>query len=196
MKVRIKKKNLAKKATQNKTSDFILPLLGYPKSFYKPFLFNAYIGDIDIKGYEDSRLVYILFKFSGKLEYADKEKALESHPNFQFSYSLFDGQYTMYVIELPKMFYKDYSMFLQGKYSEFSSGAQLLILKDRNNHSSMPKVFKKHKDLKIFWERKLACELGQQEVWPIMNARDEIFNKELFEGELHKKIRVTETEES
>jgi len=187
-----KKKNILKASKQNKTSDFILPLLGYPKLFYQPYLVNAYLGDVDMYGH-DPYNIYILMEYSGAMDYYEKEKAIEQHPSFEFSYSLFDELYAMYVIKLTDILEDDYDRFLEGKYSEFSKGARDLILRNRSSKSAMPKVFCKHKELRLFWERKLKCKLGRQEVWPIMNIDDEIFNKKQIESnQIRSEVRSEE----
>ena len=102
-----KKKNILKKAKQNKTADFILPLLGYPKLFYQPYLINAYLGDVDMYGH-DPYNIYILLEYSGAMDYYEKEKAIEKHPNFEFSYTVCDERYAMYVIKLTDRLEDDY----------------------------------------------------------------------------------------
>ena len=172
-----------KKIKPTKTSDFLLPLLGYSKSFYTPYLYNAYLGDKDVLGYVEND-IYVLMKYNGSQEFLRLEEKLQKHPNFRTSYDILNGTYTFFVITMPKIFHSDYEKFLKGQYSKFSGNARTLLLKGRSKDSSLLKVLDRHADIRRYWEHKLNTIIGtHQEVWSVPILEDEIFNVELFKKE-------------
>lgn len=172
------------KVQTTKTTDFILPLLGYPKNVYEPFLVNAYLNSLEVKNTEDYT-IQILLRFYSSSSFDSLERKILSLENFKDSYELFGGKFIMYIVSLPEWSHNDFDMILNGRYSKISDIGKNLICQGRAPNSSMPKVLKKCPSLKEYWEEKLsnprsAVDLRDQEVWPILNFRDEIFDKDRF----------------
>jgi len=179
----------------NKTSNFILPLVGYTFNLFKPFLYNAYLEDKNISR-KHPYCVYILLKFSGNRSYTALEKTLLKNKRCKASYDIHRGAFTMFVIEVEERFKKDYSLLTSGKYSQVSQEAKDVIIKGRaivKNKKGSPspslikQILDKDEELKIFWEKRINAELKDQEVWSKMNALEEVFSEELLESLPRKK---------
>lgn len=169
----------------NKTSNFILPLVGYSFNFFKPFLYDAYIHDSRISR-KYPYCVYILLKFSGDKSYATVEKTLLDNVRCKTQYDIHGGTYVMFVLECEKKFKKDYSLLVSGKYSEVSDEAKKLILLGRNTikgkdgkteMSIVHKVLHKDEQLRKFWEKRINSDLKDQEVWSRLNFSEETFSE-------------------
>jgi hypothetical protein len=179
----------------NKTSNFILPLVGYTFSFFKPFLYNAYIGDTCIsKKYP--YCVYILLKFSGHRSYNLIEKSLLKDSKCKTSYDIHGGTHVMFVVQVEDRYKSDYSLLISGKYSQVSDDAKEAIVKGRaiiKDKEGKPKpslikqILYKDEELKNFWEKRIDGKLHDQEVWSRMEAADEVFSPEIMEGLPRKK---------
>jgi hypothetical protein len=189
----------------NKTSNFILPLVGYTFNFFKPFLYNAYVGDSCIsKKYPYS--VHILLKFSGNRAYNSVETTLMKSDRCLTSYDIHKGAYVMFVMQVEDKFKSDYSLLISGKYSEVSDDAKeaivkgRAIVKDKNgkpSHSLIKQILYKDRELKTFWEKRIATQLNDQEVWSKMSVADEVFSQEITEKlPRKKKIEYEETRTS
>lgn len=164
-----------------KTTDFILPLYGFTKNYYSPFLVNAYLGDKDTGGIAPEQVLLLLSNHRMDLKYARIEDTLKSLPEYIDYYDVLDSRMTLFILHAPFDFLDEYHLFVQGKYSKFSEKAQVKIIKGRSPDSSMPYIFKKDPVLKNYWETKLKAELDRDaEVWPILTAEEEIFDKSKF----------------
>lgn len=164
----------------NKTSDFLLPLFGRPLIRYVPHLVNAYLSDPSL-GITNPYYIYILIKFSGKMEYSSLEKWMYDHAQYRGHYDLLKSEFTMFIFELPEEYHQDYDLIVKGKYSEISANAKKLILANRSEQSAMPYILSKHEQLRGYWEDELGSRIPKHlDVWPIMVASEETFDKDLF----------------
>lgn len=170
------------KKVWNISSNFILPLTGYPFYVFEPYLYNAYLKDtqVDLPYFP---LIFVLLKFKGTTGYTNLETTLKKDPNLKSSYDLLGGQYTMFVFQLSSWVEKDLNYIKNGQYSLVSESAKNLILKGRATKvygektvpSVLSKVLSKSEQLKQYWEEKIGQSINDQEVWPIMNMVDEVF---------------------
>lgn len=164
-----------------KTTDFVLPFLGFTKNYYHPFLVNAYLGDVDKGGLEPEQMIIVVSNHRMDIRHARIEDSLKSLPEFIDYYDVLDSRMSAYVFNIPYNFLDDYHLFVQGKYSKFSEEAQIMILKGRTPESSMPYIFKKDAVLRNYWDKKLKCALEKDaEVWPILTIEEELFDKNKF----------------
>lgn len=164
-----------------KTTDFILPLFGFTKKYYEPYLVNAYLGDVDINGYEEYKIYLVLSNHNMDTKHARIENSIKDLPEFVDYYDVLDGKMSVFILNIPEEFRVDYIHFMNGKYSLFSEQAQIKVLKGRSETSSMPHIFKKSVELKKYWENKSGSEIPESaEVWPILDLKNEIFNKKQF----------------
>ena len=165
-----------------KTKDFAFPLTGYSRKDLDPYLVNAYLGDVSMLDWDlSSPDIFVLLKFSGHISFYNLEKELEKDENFKTSYSLIRGRYIMFVFTISAAFLEDFNKFMDGKYSELSHPAKIRIMRHRKPSSPMPLILDKDKSLRVYWEKKLDAELLEnQEVWPIVNKDEELFDKSEF----------------
>jgi len=164
-----------------KTTDFMLPLFGFTKNYYSPFLINAYLGDNDTGGIAPEQILILLSNHRMDLRYVRIEDTIKSLAEYVDYYDVLDSRMTLFVLNIPDEYINEYHYFVQGKYSKFSEAAQVKIVKGRSPDSSMPYIFKKDPVLKNYWETKLNSELEKQaEVWPILTPDEEIFDKNKF----------------
>lgn len=125
-----------------KSSKYILPLLkmhgdiSNNKSFlWKSNFINCYIGTLE-DGITDR--IYLVYRFSGDLEYTQFEKKLESIPTFLDKVDL-DLYHVMYIFNIKDKDYYNYSCFKKGNYSLFSEDYKERIL---NFHFDLVKMDK------------------------------------------------------
>ena len=169
------------KIKATKTTDFLLPLLGFTKKFYEPYLVNAYLGDYDLNGYEEKRIYLVLSNHDMSTKHMRIEDGLKNMLEFVDFYDILDGQMSVFIMKVPETFEEDYSKFLLGKYSEFSEEAKIAVLKGRSEKSSMPLIFRKDSKLKEYWEEKTGSIIPDGlEVWPVINIDNELLYKEKF----------------
>lgn len=161
-----------------KTTDFMLPLLGFSKNYYNPFLINAYLGDVDLKGYEAKKIFVLLSNHKMNLQHAKIEDTLKSVEGFEDYYDILDSRCSMFVFNLHEKHHEAYEHFMTGKYSLFPESAIVQICKGRSETSSMPHIFLKDTVLRKYWEDKLGAPIPKDaEVWPILNINHEVFDK-------------------
>lgn len=164
-----------------KTTDFMLPLLGFTKKYYEPFLVNAYLGDKKLGGISPEQILLLLSNHKMDLRYVRIEKALRTLSDYIDYYDVLDTRMSIFVFNMPVDFLDEYHYFVQGKYSKFSEEAQIKIIKGRSPQSSMPYIFKKDPILKNYWETKFNSALDTDaEVWPILTLEEEIFDETKF----------------
>lgn len=182
MKLSQELEKIRKNVEPTKTLDFLVPLTGWSKMDFHPYLVNGYLNDIDlIDEDENSPDVFVLLKYSSAKHFYDLEKRLEKDKYFKTSYSLFKGKYVMFIFTLGATFKEDYYKFLDGKYSELSEPAKIRIMRHRANNSPMPLILDKDITLKEYWEKKLDAVLPEKsEVWPIVNQDEELFDQDQF----------------
>ena len=142
-------------------------------------LVNAYLSDTSIS---DKRVnsISLLLKYNGNARFIDIESQIMSWPEYVDSYELIQGQFIMYVLDIPEEFIEDYYLILKGKYSEISPEAKQLLMIGRAVRSPMPYILNKSDYLKDHWEEKLGTSIGDLDVWSIFNIEEEIFDLETF----------------
>ena len=174
-------KRIKENIKPTKTVDFVLPLTGYSKMDLKPYLVNAYLGDTSMVDWDlDSPDVFVLLRWAYNQSFKDLEKMLEMDKYFKVSYDLLDN-YIMFVFTISPSFRPDFDRFMEGSYSEFSDPAKIRIMRHRTKSSPMPLILDKDRSLKEHWENKIGVQLSSNdEVWPIVNKDDEVFDKNEF----------------
>ena len=181
MSLSLELKKIKDNITPTKTLEFLMPLIGYSKMELKPYIVNAYLGDTSMSDWDfNSPDVFVLMKWMYSHSFKEMEKKLENDKYFKVSYDTVDG-YVMFVFTISPSFEKDYKRFITGKYSEFSDPAKIRIMRHRTKHSPMPLILDKDSSLREYWENKIGTQLSaDDEVWPIVERNDEIFDKDEF----------------
>lgn len=110
----------------NKSSFFILPLIGIDNTYYG--LINSYLGyfESDKLVGMDGDSIYVNIKY-----YDEK---LRGNSNYKDYYQLKDNTY-MYVFSIPDKFKNDFFSFVDGKYSLFSEEAKYILCKSSTVNS-------------------------------------------------------------
>ena len=181
-----------------KTATFLFPLLEIPKSLFNcdvktdygksimttRFL-NAYLIDRDLESeYNNGLYLYLIIKNYRDKDFDSFYSTLISFDTYIDDYELLE--FNVMIFKVSSDFYSDFSLIINGKYSEVSPMAKQLIMKNAffsGKHSTIPLILGKASALKVSWEDRLSnpgseVDLGDQEVWPIMNINMESFNKE------------------
>lgn len=174
-----------------KTATFIFPLLGIQKNLFycnikslggytKHTLrfINAYLSNPDVPNYNYKDYVSIVVKNYRDVDFDAFYNTMISYPNYIDDYEV--ANCLVLVYKVPDEFVADYQCIMTGKYSEVSVEGKRLIL--ANNFYSgkpmtLPLILHKAESLRVSWEEKLGCSLGDQEVWPIINLENEVLCK-------------------
>jgi len=114
----------------NLTTGFALPLLGWRKSMYMPYLVDAYIYHQEVERFREGH-VFVLLKWSDTEDFDLVCKALSESKLCASEYVPDkDGSLVMFIMKVPNSLMPDYELFLEGKYSKMSEKAQELIRED------------------------------------------------------------------
>lgn len=113
-----------KKLKSNKTRQFLVPLLGYPLSYYTNHFIEAYIIVDD-----DPRLVCIFDNIDNE-DLNIHLIRLENHHCFNKSFKDDKNKELVYVFDIDGIFQKDFKKFLEGKYSELSGRMRAILEKE------------------------------------------------------------------
>ena len=170
------------KRKKTKATSFILPMLGKSIYFFNSYLLNCYVGDKElIEKYPNH--IFVLLKIEDKEEYRTIKKEMESLKTFIESYNPMENKTEMFIFSIPKIYKKDYELFLRGKYSEFSNKLkeEVMVLNKVNKDSVIYAAFTRATWLRKNWEDQLNCKIPYyQEVLSIPNLKNEIYNNKNF----------------
>jgi hypothetical protein len=204
-----KKNKIKRKFT--KTATFLFPLLEVPKytfkcnitnSFNKPLydsrFINAYLHD-EALGYQDEDYIYLLLENYQDENFKKFYSTLSTFPNYVDDYE--SNNYLIVIYSIPEKNKDDYNLILDGKYSEISDDAKLLIISNYYYHGAkmtLSLILHKSNILKETWEKELSftatgvnspADLKDQEVWSKIMRSEQILTKEIFtELKLLKKL--------
>lgn len=107
---------------------FLLPCFGIPHKKYRELgLINCYLSDNNREPVNETDIfIYFLFKPTGNQNYLlnkmidDFEKKDKDHIVLIEDYD-YEGGYIVLVFKFPERFRKDYQLFIEGSYSQFST---------------------------------------------------------------------------
>ena len=180
-----------KKKHFTKTSTFIFPLLGISKHLFsydkkefdklvpKTRFINAYIYNNICKKHNNH--VSIVIDPYRDVKFDNFYSTLSGHETFIDSYEF--NNLLIMVFEIPFQFIDDLQKIIDGQYSKLSSAAKQLILKNHffdSQSSVIPMIFNKSKALKTAWEDKLGADIGNNEVWVILDIDEETLTEEVL----------------
>lgn len=166
-----------------KASIFIIPMLGFSRNYYEPFITNCYIGDGEKPEYD--KHIFILMKFSSDTKYGWLERSMEAHEEFTAKYDLENGKYTMFVFKVADKFKKDFEHFKVGSFSKFSTFLkhEILRLNEFGPDTNVASALSKGKKLRKYWEEQIGAPLPDgSEVMAVPKLKYEIFNFRVEEG--------------
>jgi len=196
----MKRQGIKKKFT--KTATFLFPLLEIPKytfkcnivnSFnkvlYDTRFINAYLHD-EALNYQDGDYVYLLLENYQDSNFNEFYTTLTLFPNYVDDYE--SNGYLIVIYTIPEKNKKDYNLILEGKYSEISNEAKLLIISNyyyTGAKMTLNLILNKSDVLKQTWEKQLSfvstdvnspADLKDQEVWSKIIQDEQILTKEVF----------------
>ena len=175
-----------KKPEYNLTTNFALPLLGWRKSMFEPYLVNTYILHEGIEHFQTDH-IFVLLKESMDEKYKKLESTIIAHRSHVSQYYVDDkNEYTMHVFKFVDEVLPDYHLFLEGKYSKMSAGAKALIQKSSKIGGVNYKILSRHVSLATLQANKTGVPLEEgAEVWSWIqdanNIKNELFTDALFE---------------
>lgn len=193
-----------------KTATFLFPLLQIPKSLfdcdirdrfgrlkYSTRFINAYLEDETINKYKSNDqidYVFVVVRSYQDVDFNTFYSTAQALTNYVDDYE-FKGCCIL-VFSVPNERKEDFHLIKNGRYSEVSTDGKRLIL--ANNFFSgkvftLPLILNKAEVLKTSWEDRLTfigkdiyspADLGDQEVWPIIDNVKEVLTKEVI-TEIH-----------
>tara|TARA_R110000765_G_scaffold26628_3_gene64901 strand:- start:3955 stop:4494 length:540 start_codon:yes stop_codon:yes gene_type:complete len=168
------------KIAPNLTTSLALPLLGWNKSVFQPFLVNAYTRHEGINTFDEDHL-YVLLKWSDDERFKKLDEVLIKHETHVSLYEPdTDCNYVMHVFKISDDMLSDYKKFLSGKYSKMSYKAKKLITRSSKPGGTTEKVINRSPELRERLEEKLDVTLADtDEVWTSINDVH-TYQKEVF----------------
>lgn len=172
---------------KNKTSLFLLPMIGFnytedwSKLVQHGFV-NAYLGDDQYDLVIEDQL-FLLFnpeKFTKEFEWFSEE--LRTHPLYTYEYDCPDNPYgkVVFVFSILPEYQQNLSFFKKGQYSKFDQKYVNNWFPKFLPDSTISKrwqVFKKDAGLKQTLEEKLGVKLPETaELWDLPTPEEEILN--------------------
>jgi hypothetical protein len=194
------------KVKYTKSATFFFPLLEIPKAFftckvkngfgYTKFtnrFINAYLKNECIKKYTDREdCMFLVIKNYQDADFERFYSTLTAFPNYLDSYDTDDCLVAIFKVSdelLPS-----FKLLKEGKYSEVCQKAKSLILKNNfftHSPETIPLILEKSPTLKKIWEDKLSVsynvDLGDQEVWGIINIEKETLSEKILNSFKEKK---------
>jgi hypothetical protein len=165
-----------------KSTTFIMPFLGSVKDQFRrdhEFI-NCFIGTEDNNDYGDK--IYLLYRFSGSLEYTAFESFLTNHPQFEKSIDI-DQYQVLYQFKIPEEHKETINILINGKYSTISESAKERILKFNASDSkgTLYQILNKSEERRVELEKELKSTIPKEaEVYSIFDKKDEIFYNNLI----------------
>jgi len=200
-----------------KTATFLFPLLDIPKVLfecnikdrfgrtkYSDRFLNAYLTDSNVSRYNKDTNIFVVIRNYRDVDFDRFYSTIQAFPNYVDDYD--NKECLVLVFKVPEKNLADYNLLRQGQYSKVSNNAKKLIL--ANNYYTgkaftLPLILNKANALKDSWEDRLSfigkdiyspADLGEQEVWPILNEADEILNETVLNS-FNNKIELLPTGE-
>lgn len=174
-----------------KTATFIFPLLGIQKNLFycniktlggytKHTLrfINAYLSNPSVPDYNNKNYISIVVKNYRDVDFDAFYNTMITFPNYIDDYEV--ANCLVLVYKVPDETFDDYLKLLDGKYSEVSVEGKRLILGNAfysGKPMTLPLILHKAESLRVSWEERLGCSLGDQEVWSCINMEEEVLCK-------------------
>jgi hypothetical protein len=195
------------KLKYTKTSTFIFPLLNIPKKlfycdvtniFNKPILSNRFINAYLINplmtkyNYLEG-FITVHINNHQDIHFKAFYDTLGSLANYVEDYEVNDNLF--FVFKIEDVFINDYHILLQvgAGYSLIKKEAKSIILKNYFFHgepSHLPLILNKSTFLRDSWNERLNCDIGEQEVWGMIQPHKETLDV----SKIIKKLKTIEHE--
>lgn len=193
-----------------KTATFLFPLLNMPKAIfdcnikdrygrsqYSTRFLNAYLKNTSIDKYQEEDHLFILIRNYRDLDFNTFYSTIIGLTNYVDDYEI--DEYLVLIFSIPEENKADFEIIKKGAYSTVSANGKRLILANTFYSGKMftlPLVLNKADVLKNSWEERLTfigpdiyspADLGEQEVWPILDITKETLTREIINALKQKK---------
>jgi hypothetical protein len=119
---------------------------------------------------------------------------IQALPNYVDDYDV--QECLIVILSIPKSTQEDFELLRAGLYSQISSESKKLILANTffsGKPFTLPLILNKSQVMRESWEERLSnpwspAYLYDQEVWPIIELKDEILTDEIIKSLIKKKI--------
>ena len=168
------------KIQYNLTTNFALPLLGWQKRMFEPYLINAYIRHEGVEHFQEGHL-FVLLEENMTDKYKKIEDILINHKSHVSQYYIDkDEKYVMHVFKYADSILPDYKLFYEGRYSRMSNAAKTLIQASAKPNGINYKILARAKSLAQLQKNKIGESLSEEaEVWSSIHDKNNII-KEVF----------------
>tara|TARA_R110002126_G_scaffold185701_2_gene334224 strand:+ start:1295 stop:2101 length:807 start_codon:yes stop_codon:yes gene_type:complete len=161
----------------NKTSTFILPMLGYNKSIFKwdTSLMNCFV-EVDGQPETDDEL-HLWYRYIPSVEMESFEDFLTKHPMYLDMKDL-DKHHALYRFSIPEEYVPDYKLIKKGRYSKITDLSKKRILDFHSSSIDKPlgKILYKAEDRKKSLEKQFDVEIDKDaELHDPFYQKDETF---------------------
>jgi len=161
----------------NKTSTFILPMLGYNKSIFKwdTSLMNCFV-EVDGQPETDDEL-HLWYRYIPSVEMESFEDFLTKHPMYLDMKDL-DKHHALYRFSIPEEYVPDYKLIKEGRYSKITDLSKKRILDFHSSSIDKPlgKILYKAEDRKKSLEKQFDVEIDKDaELHDPFYQKDETF---------------------
>lgn len=196
-----------------KTATFLFPLLDIPKVLfecdirdrfgrikYSTRFLNAYLKNSTISKYNDDDYIFVVVRSYRDVDFDKFYSTIQTFPNYVDDYD--DKECLILVFKVPQNNLNDFNLIINGQYSKVSAEGKKLIMTNNfytGKAFTLPLILNKANALKESWEDRLSnpgsiADLGDQEVWPILNMEDEELNEIILKS-FNQKIELLPTGE-
>jgi hypothetical protein len=179
-----------------KTATFLFPLLDIPKVLfecdirdrfgrikYSTRFLNAYLKNSTISKYDDGNYIFVVVRSYRDVNFDKFYSTIQTFPNYVDDYDA--RECLILVFKIPQNNLNDFNLIINGQYSKISAESKKLIMSNNfytGKAFTLPLILNKANALKESWEDRLSnpksiADLGDQEVWPILNIEDEELNE-------------------
>jgi len=156
---------------RNKSTSYLLPLLGKTNNYFftDSYLVNAYVSKSLDK-------LFLLYRYSKSDVYSTVEDNIFNHPNFVKIHNNIAG-FDVFEFDIPKRFYTDVNLYINGKYSKISNEAKGLIRNFYNlsDKSRIWHVLTRDDSLKKELEKRFGCSFDGVDFDEKPNKNEEIW---------------------
>tara|TARA_R110002110_G_scaffold281978_1_gene496471 strand:+ start:525 stop:1283 length:759 start_codon:yes stop_codon:yes gene_type:complete len=166
-------------AKRTKSSIFLLPMLGGNRHlyFWDRLLLNCFIATE-----EEKDCIALLYRWSSDPLYVKFEKALSKFRSFKRRYDP-TPNCVMFVFDVPKAQKRNYTRFINGKYSELSASYKIHLLEfhDKDMDDTIGQVLFKTEKRRDSLEKKLGMALPEDsELLSIIDIKNEVYESETY----------------
>lgn len=162
----------------SRSSTFIMPFIGHTQQDlrYNNEFINCFIGTEADGDYGSN--IYLLYRYSGTLEFARFEDQLLNHPLYEETIEV-DKFQTLYSFRIPEDKKDDIDKIIKGQYSKISENSKQRILdfnSDNHPNSTLHQILYKSRERRIKMEYDYDCIIPEDnELLSPFDPEKEIF---------------------